>query len=427
MIMSIMKHFRTWIFLGGCSLVPVVCLSVTTADQFQSFLSEAEVPQILPDYWHQFVESYNVGLIGTESWYQVADAQIDNRFDIYKSMIAGIVLHRPSVPIVDEHPIVFWVVHGTWARESEDYWAPRSPVFQTILQFAMELARRAARPIEIVSYCWSGEDYHKDRSAAGSDLRMLAETFFSAGSGYGPHWALGHSHGVNVLLIASQETSFDSIISLGAPVLETLYAPLHVGCIYHFYSLNDPFQKMGAFDRRSARRLLTSTGNFTRAYSSKRLQRMAYNFRAMFDGIDPGHSSLKFLVPYVWDVIDIVQKNYQHHTHFNVNIPNLTTGVSRSPLVAIRDRLELLDWLDGEQELTLELIAQLKAELSFSKHQEDIFASEYHGRKLSDSSRWWQLIFANWIEFGSLLQEFVPALRPGAYLGSSLLKETGDT
>ncbi len=386
------------------------------------------VPYALPSYWRRFGDEYAVGVVSNDEWYRVAQDDIVDRFQQAASMVGGILLYRPSGVILDEHPLVFWVVHGTWSRGHGDFCDPNNPIFASIAEFAIELARRRQRPIEIISYNWHSNDSHEARREAGSGLRGLAETFYSPECGYGAHWGIGHSHGVNVLFVASQETSFDSIISLGAPVMDSVYAPIHVERIYHFYSLNDLVQKAGSFDRRSIRRIWLSSSN-GRIYTGSRYLRVANNFRVMLDGIDPGHLSLKLLVPYLWQILDTVQGHYEFHTHFNVNVPKAYSGSDNLPCVSIRDKVELLDMLEwmGESAVTAELVEKFKSELLFSKQQEDSFASRYHGRRISSGSRWWQWIFANWIELGFIINEVAPALRPGVYLNYSLVRETSDT
>ena len=388
-----------------------------------------ESPVLLPagmcEYWIEFMEKRSLGIIAGDEWYQLTHQQIVNRFKTSERLINGSLLCCPDGALSDVHPLVFWVVHGTWAQAEATYCDPENHFFKSVLEFARELAVRTKRPIEVVSYGWSGLDTHDARRLAGGDLRILAECFFNSANGYGPQWGFGHSHGVNVLLLASQETYFDSIVSLGAPVLESVYFPLHVGCIYHFYSLGDPWQKAGSVDVRSLKKFFTSLGSGERAYSRDNVRCTVYNFRVMLDALDPGHVTLKMVVPYLWQVFDTITEKYTYHSHFNLNVMNVFDGNDNSLQISIRDRLELIDALEvmTEQEITPEKITQLKNELTYSKEQATRFTWYYRGRNMSGSSIWWRKILANWLEFGELLSSKVPFLRFNHNARYSILRD----
>jgi len=384
------------------------------------------LPLGLCDYWVRFMERCELGAHSYDDWYEVSHAELVDRFMASESMVSSLMLYCPEGELWEKRPLVFWVVHGTWSSKEEKYYAPNNKDYQSLLSFARELADRHRRPIEVVSYVWSGVDAHEARRQAGSDLRVLAEGFFSAANGYGPYWAFGHSHGVNVILMASQEVYFDAVISLGAPVLAGVYTSLHVGVLYHFYSLGDPWQKAGAVDVRSLKKFFSSLGGGERTHSSSSSIKGCYNFRVMFDALDPGHVSLKLLVPYFWDVIDTVTEHYHYHTHFNLNVVKVFDDASYKIVqLSIRDRLELINALSAltEDRISADKISDLQRELAYSNKQEAHFEWQYHGKKINHSSVWWRKILANWLELSELILAKVPFLRFGAYKDYSLLKE----
>ncbi len=385
----------------------------------------ASLPIGLCDYWVEFMHRCELNQAFADDWYQVSHEQLVDRFTVSEQLVAASSLYCPAGELVDKHPLVFWVVHGTWAEDSDDYYNHKNGTFQDILGFARDLADRSRRPIEVVSYVWSGIDSHDDRRKAGGDLRILGECFFSAANGYGSQWAFGHSHGVNVILLASQELYFECIISLGAPVIEHLYAPIHVGALYHFYSLGDPWQKAGAVEMRSLKSFITSLGGGERAYSRQPGIYECYNFRVMFDAVDPGHVSVKLVIPYLWQVLDVVKEQYRYHSHFNLNVAKMFEARDTIIQLSIRDHLELIQAFEmmSEHEVSPEKIAEFRKELVYSKQQEEQFAWRYRGKHMNSSGVGWRKILSNWLELSELIQAKIPFLRFRQYKDFSLLKE----
>ncbi len=381
------------------------------------------MPNALPEYWHKYTQLLKTGLAVRAEWFALSDADIVARFAHYENMISGIQLYYPEGEVEAMNPLVLWVVHGTWAQAVGDYYDPSTDAFKNILQFAAEMARRKKRPVEVVSYVWSGVDSHTARRDGGGRLRMLAESFFSGLCGYGPHWAFGHSHGVNVIFIASQETSFEGVISLGAPVVEALYAPLHVQQLYHFYSLNDPWQFAGAMDRSSFKRLVSSPG--VRHYSAKFGMCTVSNFRVMLDGLEPGHMSLKLLIPFMWQIMDERVARYKYHTHFNVNVSQVFSGAEQVVQLSIRDTIEIADLVAvvSEQESAAAVIEQLKSEIEYSQKQDTVFMWNYRGKKMSARSAWWKKIVANWVELDAVISDRWELFKPGSYQKYSWLRD----
>ncbi len=423
----LMRYFQLFMLFCSVVLSGGVVLELAAEqkeDSFNSLLCEnIMMPSVLPAYWHTYVQLLKTGLAVRAEWYAVSDSDVVSRFAHSENMISGIQLYFPEGDVDNMAPLVLWVVHGTWANASSEYYDNGSTTFQDILQFAAEMARRKMRPIEVVSYSWSGANSHPARRDAGGRLRMLAESFYSSLCGYGPLWGFGHSHGVNVMLVASQETSFEGIVSLGAPVVELLYAPLHVNKLYHFYSLNDPWQFAGAMDNRSFKRLVSSPG--VRSYSGNHSLCSVSNFRVMLDGLEPGHMSLKFLIPFIWRIIDEREGHYQYHSHFNVNVSRALYQAGQSVQLSIREKIAVTDLIAvvSEQESAAVVIDRLKEEIEYSQKQENIFMWGYRGKKMSARSAWWKKIVANWIELDTVISDRYELFMPGAFKKYSLLHE----
>lgn len=399
---------------------------------FSQMLAVTPAATARPVYWDDFDQERAIGLASEGCPWVLNRDDITERFGYYEYLISNISLYRPTTAITNEAPLVFFVVHGTWAQASADYYDPDDVEYQKMFAFIQELARREQRPVEVVSFSWSGKDWPPARREAGSFLRLVCETFYAQRNGYGPRWAFGHSHGVNVINIASQEVDFDTVISLGAPVLEgTLphYRPRHMKRLFHFYSINDPFQYAGSFDRRSLDKFFRKRSN-GRSFDQQPDKRIV-NARLMFDRYDSGHIGLRAAWPQLWDVLDLIEERYTYHNHFDVNLflsLNQATHHFKAPIIAIRDDLKLRDMLprlqDGESGL---LVADaLGTELDYSYKQERRFASCYNGRDIHKKCVWWRQWAANWGELSDTLVDYSLGLRQGAQRSYSLLEDVTD-
>lgn len=378
-----------------------------------------------PLYWRDFDERRAIGLASEQCPWVVSRKDIQDHFGYYQNHVSSILLYRPAA-VQHAQPLVFFVVHGTWAHAAPEYFDPNDSDYQKTLGFVTELAHREQRPVEMVSFLWSGQNTVADRRAAGSFLRILCETFYTPQHGYGPRWAFGHSHGGNVIAIASQEIDFETAIMLGTPVLEdsfSQYRPRHIRRVLHLYSINDPFQYAGSFDQRS---FFKKRGNGR--YFAQQPDKQIVNMRVMFDSSDPGHVSLRAVWPQLWDVLDIISTRYIYHNHFDINLflsLDQVTHRYQAPLVAIREDLKLRDMLpclqDGESGLAV--ARALAAEIDFSHRQERLFASHYSGRSIHKKCAWWRQWVSNWREASDVLVDYNLGLGVGAQRRYSLLKD----
>jgi len=371
------------------------------------------VPDMLPEYWRTFADGLNGPVQLMTRWYDVPDEEIIERFGVNESTVNRIILCRPSGELVTESPLVLWLIHGTWAAQSPEFFDPSDETYQMFLAFGEELACRKKRPIEIVSYTWDSADSYEARRLGGTTLRFISESFFGVSSGYGPHWVVSHSHGTNVALLASQEVCFEAIVSLAAPVLEAIYSPLYVGTFYHFYSLSDFVQKLGSFDRRSAKRMLGLSGN-GRFFQKESPYTTTYSFRVMFDGGEPAHLNLKRLISYFWDIVDTRESLYKHYTHFDLDISFHARAHEPFVLLSGREQLRSEDVLARMAEYgnNPEMLQELLRDFDQSKKQSELFARRYGGRSIAERSGWSAQFVANWQELSDVITRCVPFFAP---------------
>jgi hypothetical protein len=353
-------------------------------------------------YWRQFDHEAQTAVLG--QWHMVSDEEIVHRFLSWEERIGGVFLYSPVVLEKDVRPLVFFVVHGTWARGDREFCGADDALFCQVLEFAQKLADRKRCPIEVVSYQWSGTEEHAARERAGKDLEDIMTLFYGPRSGYGACWGYGHSHGSNVLCIASRGAFFDTILSVGAPVTEQLYTPIRVAHFYHFYSSNDPWQYAGSFDRRSIRALFSWRGSGRVFEGEKQIEAgQMINVRLQFDGTEPGHIAIKLVVPYLWRIFDEITGNYHYHSHFDVDVSARRAG--REVLVAIREPLtaEALAIWGAEGGISEEVIKKIIAERAYSEQQDRRFFFRHRGRHIGARSSIARQILANWSEYAQFL------------------------
>lgn len=142
------------------------------------------------------------------------------------------------------HPItrIIVLIHGTWALK-ESWHMPGGDFFEA-------LAQNIAPDTAIITFLWSGGLGHQNRIHGAKALKLLIQS-------YSPDTEfiiVGHSHGVNVAIIASQLLDADSknihsinaLYALGAPISPNEYAPNMniIQHVYNLFSFNDMVQPL---------------------------------------------------------------------------------------------------------------------------------------------------------------------------------------
>ena len=203
-------------------------------------------------------------------------------------------------------------------------------------------------------------------------------SFYLSNQGYDQIWAYGHSHGGNVINIASQDVPFDKAFYFGTPVLEHTVQrcrPFNITRLFSFYSTLDPVQKAGSFDRRTWTTFFSrhSDGRTYSAQDDKAL----FNIRLLVNGRGTGHFAIKDFFTHLWGLIDIIERRYVYHQHLDANICTMVGShrhKTAEPLVAIRQDLTLRNILPqlhtGDN--GIDIVEQLRMELAYSAQQEKL-------------------------------------------------------
>jgi pimeloyl-ACP methyl ester carboxylesterase len=206
------------------------------------------------------------------------------------------------------HKGIFILIHGTWGVNSEWY-QPDSLFFKAIEESA------SAVHYAVVPFMWSGSLDHTSRKIAGAVLAKLIQSYPSETK----ITIIGHSHGGNVAILASQILSADprnnhsieALFTLGTPVHAQDYMPNMniIKKLYNFFSFEDKVQPIfGFFDREFPK------------HSG------ICNLRIFIDNKEPGHGQLTseliaHWIPYIHE--ELAQRKIGNFEHFDFSQPGI--------------------------------------------------------------------------------------------------------
>ncbi len=184
--------------------------------------------------------------------------------------------------IVHANVPIYILIHGTWSTEAT--WSmPEGDFFD-------ELVKSTAKSnAVIIPYNWSGKLSHVSRLQAAKGLAQIIQSYPVGTDIY----VVGHSHGGNVAILASQILGKDrynkhtirALYTLGTPINMQEYFPDMdvITNVYNFFSRADRVQSVFG----------TSGREFI---EHKRIA----NLRITIDGTAPGHSDLHHPVIARW-------------------------------------------------------------------------------------------------------------------------------
>lgn len=225
-----------------------------------------------------------------------------------KNLSLHLILLSLALPFYALAQTVFIVVHGTWAANMS-WCKPGGDFFSELKAGALPL------DASVASFTWSGKLDNKSRAQAGKDLAQFIKS-------YPPTTAIhivGHSHGANVGIIASQELAkipsnehkIAKLYALAAPVNTTQYMPAMnvIDQLYNFFSLYDYIQPV--------------LGIFGRVFPEH--PRIA-NIRVVLEGKAGSHSEMRDPLIGRWlpAIHELLTENYQgNFQHFAFGKPGV--------------------------------------------------------------------------------------------------------
>lgn len=273
---------------------------------------------------------------------------------------------------------VLFSIHGTFARESTEFYDPDDKVFENVLAYAESLGDS----VEVVALQWTGANDANDRVAAGQFLAGLINEHYLDAQKYLSLNTISHSHGGNAVNVATHFISrpLNTIVSLYTPVRNDyewfIPAPDRFKTLYHFYSTSDSIQFIGAINifklnwsniwgNWGARKALIQT-NASQNNSGK-----IYNIRVEFSGISPAHVNKEAIVSYLPQLIWYINHTYKINYDLDADID----PKNKETLVSIRHSVSPA--ILNSQDTPPEMKQQAQAESDASRASEVKYLLKY--------------------------------------------------
>lgn len=247
-----------------------------------------------------------------------------------------------------DHALIV-LIHGTGAANAGWYSKKGHAHFEGFLTFAQAHAENTKSIVDCISFGWTGNNTIEDRIGAAKDLATFINIVSER---YGSITLVGHSHGSNVALAASQslESPVDLIL-LATPIRtgnetidprEGLFSPgKRVASIYNIYSPIDILQQLG-----SIRSGIKPADLFAMAHSiiapgsSRKIAHSvnnSYNIQISLDGIEPGHKEIRRVAPHIAPLIAAIKKSGKTTGNFDAAIESSSNSVSISEHISLKD------------------------------------------------------------------------------------------
>lgn len=260
----------------------------------------------------------------------------------------------------DGHSLII-LIHGTGALDAGWYKRKGHPQFEGFLAFAENHAQNMHKVVDCLSFGWSGGNTIEDRLSA---AEVLASLINRVSIRYSSITLLGHSHGSNVALAASQKIKSQiSLILLAAPMRngnesfdprEAAFSPgKSVSRIYNIYSPADILQQLGSI--RSGLRLadfFAMAQSVLAEGSARKIKHTiehSYNIQVSVDGKNPGHKEIRFMAPYFAQLFAIIEKNGEKTGDFDAAIETRNGFITLSAHLSAKnlgfiERLPFMAW-----------------------------------------------------------------------------------
>lgn len=224
----------------------------------------------------------------------------------------------PATAPIDVKPIVVVIVHGTFAQDSSSYKQGDSPFYAGVSRFARKLATQRNKPIEVISFRWTGSNKSAARKNGAIALASVLSNYYEGSEII----TIAHSHGCNVVNTASRylpsNVSIEHMIQIAAPVRdtsETDFQPQNFKHLTQFYSTSDGVAAVGAITPWWMPWRLTGS---VRKFQAQ-LGRRVVNVRVQINGNEPGHSNIRALVTYMPEILEKMA-TFKFNTDLDLNL-----------------------------------------------------------------------------------------------------------
>lgn len=267
------------------------------------------------------------GLFGLKNW--TSGAVIPA---VYRYLPQGSVSNKKNLIIL---------IHGTWSQGTPRFVSDQAPTFKAVLNYAELGAHVNKQPVDVVSFAWSSFNDHNDRMQGAQNLAQLLDQITE---NYQTISVIGHSHGCNVINIAShklKKATINTAIYFACPVrervdTETLYRPTNkIETLYNFYSFVDKIQMIGSVDVTCPQNIISM--HPARIFDSSRNDINVFNIATFINNKAPGHTAIMGALGGLYDILKKIRENYQGAHSFLLHVEIEHNGMPTLVLVALAD------------------------------------------------------------------------------------------
>ena len=236
-----------------------------------------------------------------------------------------------KVAQISKKRILFVVVHGTQlpvlSQVGTRFSGEKQPVYQALKVMAQRIAMEENKEVDLLIVNWSGANSNEARIQAGTSLANLMEKRFP--STQYEDYCLGVSHGGNVLfwaleLLKDAQRQVKKMILISTPHRADFPPPRlqSGGIFYNFYNPWDVTQYVGSFEMTARPSEDLSPVDPRRMYPSDMLLNELHNFQVRFDGRNPYHPEMKYLIFVLPSLI--YQPLESTQLHFKLNLLHMS-------------------------------------------------------------------------------------------------------
>jgi len=227
--------------------------------------------------------------------------------------------------------IILKAVHGTWSNANSMGEDLEKEMSQHLTIFAQKLAIVSGATVYFDSFSWSAELSKDQRAEAGTDLMHEIMTTYNEHKAHAnvSVWAIGHSHGCNVIHHAAQQLkrsdiSIDNAIFLASPILDidpttTDSCRYNIKSLINIWGSSDATGPLGSL----LSTLSTLTMRKDHSLDNKELVR---NVILKHNGKDLNHSSGKYIgAQFLAGIIQYLGNEFTGITNMILNIAEKTS------------------------------------------------------------------------------------------------------
>lgn len=210
-----------------------------------------------------YEDSITDDITESERWIQVPFKQPSWVFDSDHGIRKE--YHYKPENITSEIHILFFIIHGTWGKESKSYFDDNDVNYKGIKKVAAWYANATQKELKLFSYFWTGKWQDFAKKNAAENLRKFIKHIDP--DRIADIVLLGHSHGCSVASSLSRNSRFKKkpiklLLYFAGPVrrVQKDYNPKNYEKLFYFYSDQDYVIQLARLNEELAREEISSLG-----------------------------------------------------------------------------------------------------------------------------------------------------------------------